>query len=809
MSIEISALRGRIENAAEAVGPLWPLRTFNSANPLSGFESLPFHEAVQRAGHLFRGRGYPAADVFRRAWERGDIDPEILRRHLRDAGHDLAPSAALDDLPRHDPTPDEPEDERLNRIMSKWLAAFFDHGQAAWPMPNRSDGFFASWRILAPFDRDIPGIRQTSDLPSTKLDAFIEALDGVPEEEWETLFTHHLAALPGWVGLIRWQSRGTAGEWEKAKPITLGGYLAVRLTVARLLGEPLLPEDAPANGDANPDAQTLPAVVLAAWEETYRHRLIDDLTEPPSRTGGDGTDDRPDAQLVFCIDVRSEILRRHLEGLGAYETHGYAGFFGIPMEHESYAPGGGVGERVKACPPIVDPRHRIAERVAPGCESEAHAYNDWAGIEGTRRTLLKTLKKDVAAAFGFVEGSGGFYGIAMALRTLLPHRVFDGLKSLRERLPGPSSFTEVTVDRPDAPDPDDALPLGLSPEVKIVYAEAAFRLMGWTDRFAPVVVFTGHGSQTPNNPFKSSLDCGACAGNPGGPNARVLAAICNEPAVRDALRSRGIDIPEDTVFLAGQHNTTTDEVTLFVDDEDPPVDPDALERLRDDLAAARNGATAERVTSMDDQMWTDTTRETERRAADWSETRPEWGLAGNAAFIVGPRRLTRNLDLRGRSFLHSYDWRVDDSGTALETILTGPLVVGEWINMQYYFSTVDNAVYGSGSKVTHNVSGKVGVVQGNGGDLMTGLPLQSLYVDDETPFHDPLRLFAVLHAPVERVDMILNRQDTLKRLFDHGWVALAIMDPEENDRVMRYQPGGSWAPMSVDEQPAAAVLPDA
>jgi hypothetical protein len=208
-------------------------------------------------------------------------------------------------------------------------------------------------------------------------------------------------------------------------------------------------------------------------------------------------------------------------------------------------------------------------------------------------------------------------------------------------------------------------------------------------------------------------------------------------------------------------------------------------------------------------MWADATRETERRAADWSETRPEWGLAGNAAFIVGPRRLTRNLDLRGRSFLHSYDWRVDDSGTALETILTGPLVVGEWINMQYYFSTVDNAVYGSGSKVTHNVSGKVGVVQGNGGDLMTGLPLQSLYVDDEVPFHDPLRLFAVLHAPVERVEMILNRQDTLKRLFDHGWVALAIMDPEENDRVMRYQPGGSWAPMSVDEQPAAAVLPDA
>ena len=817
MSIEISVLRGRIENAAESVGPLWPLRTFNSANPLSGFEAMPFDTAVQRAGHLFQGRGYPQASVFRQAWERGDIDAEILGDRLAEAGIDETPAETLSSMEKATLRRDRhPGDDRLNRLMSKWLSAFLDHGQASWPMPNRADGFFASWRILAPFDREIQGIRQASDLPATKLDAFADVLDGVPESQWEAIFTHHFAALPGWVGFIRWRDRGTGGEWAAASPITLGGYLAVRLTLARQLGEPLLPDASPARDMDTGQSTALPAIWLDAWEKTYRRNLLtdirtanspgtDDLRTELSAPDTPDAQDRPAAQLVFCIDVRSEIIRRHLEAAGPYETHGYAGFFGIPMEHEAYdASGDGAGERVKACPPIVDPRHRIAEHVAGGCEHQAEAYNGWHRLDAARRKLVKTLKNDVAAAFGFVEGRGGLFGAAMAIRTLVPDRIFRWMKSAEARVPGPSAFTELTVDREMARrdgivrEEDDAIPLGLSPEVKIVYAEAAFRLMGWTE-FAPVVVFTGHGSQTPNNPYKSSLDCGACAGNEGGPNARVLTAICNDPDVRDALRDRGIDIPDDTVFLAGQHNTTTDEVTLFVDDDNPPVDAEVLRKLRADLDIARTNAAAERVATMDGKQWSDARRETERRAADWSETRPEWGLAGNAAFIIGPRSLTHDLDLNGRCFLHSYDWAGDDSGTALETIMTGPLVVGEWINMQYYFSTVDNAVYGSGSKVTHNVTGKLGIVQGNGGDLMTGLPLQSLQLDDETPFHSPIRLLAVIHAPLDRVEMILNRQDRLKRLFDHEWVALTVMDPEQDGAMLTYQPGGTWTPADVPE----------
>jgi uncharacterized protein YbcC (UPF0753/DUF2309 family) len=189
-------------------------------------------------------------------------------------------------------------------------------------------------------------------------------------------------------------------------------------------------------------------------------------------------------------------------------------------------------------------------------------------------------------------------------------------------------------------------------------------------------------------------------------------------------------------------------------------------------------------------------RETERRAADWAETRPEWGLAGNAGFVVGPRALTEGVDLDGRSFLHSYDWRTDPEGDALETIMTGPMVVTQWINTQYYFATVDNAAYRSGSKVTHNPVGNVGVYQGNGGDLMTGLPLQSLMSADDEPYHQPLRLSTVIHAPVERVTEVLAGQEALRGLLDNGWLSLTVVDPRRDHRALHYAGDLGWTPLS-------------
>jgi len=870
MSTE-TTIRDSIEQAAATVAPVWPLHSFVTANPLAGFEDRPFHEAVRRAEGRFGGAGYPSAETFRRAYEAGRIDPDVLAAELDervdDDGWDgdddpetlLAHMAADGRSPEGDetadgrspegdetadgrsPEGDETADGRVDALLTKWLSAFLDQGQAEWPMPNREAGFYAAFRAAARHDGAIPNCEAIAALPEDPVRAIEQGLSGRPEDRWVSILENHLTALPGWTGLIK-RRAAEGSAWQSAYPITLVEYLAVRLTLVDLFdtavgssrataethgGSADRPggADAAAATDAADTADAADAADgppleedwLTAWEVTYRERLADAVADGSASLSERGGA-RPDAQFVFCIDTRSEIIRRHIEAAGEYETHGYAGFFGVPMRYEGHD----ADAAVDACPPILDARHRITERPranAGGPEGRAcvderkgrvdggHAhgsrgrrgrYDRWSDALDAGTTLLKSLKSNAATAFSFVEAAGSGYGLALAARTLSPARVFDLVEAIEGRLPDAHEVRVPAVDR----DPNDegGLPSGLTLAEKVEYAETAFGLMGW-ETFARVVVFAGHASRTANNPFDSSLDCGACAGNPGGPSARVLASICNDEAVKNELRERGFDVPADTVFLAGEHNTTTDEVTLYAEDV-PASHEDDVERLRADLATARADAAAERVASMRPEGDTgfeaaagsDRTavRETERRAADWAEPRPEWGLAGNAGFVVGPRELTADLDLAGRSFLHSYDWRTDGTGEALEAILTGPMVVAQWINAQYYFATVDNAAYGAGSKVTHNPVGNVGVYQGNGGDLLTGLPLQSVMADDDEPYHQPLRLSTVVHAPRDRVTDVLSTHPDVAELLDNGWLSLTVVDPTRNDGVFHYDGDLCW-----------------
>ena len=666
MSTE-SAIEESIDAAAESVGAIWPLHSFVTANPLAGFEDRPFHEAVADAEELLGGDGYPSPETFRRAWEGGQIDSEILRDQLSANGYDGDPEATLDRNEAGDASDStaaqSPATDRVDAVLTKWLSAFLDQGRAEWSMPNRDQGFYDAFRTVAPHDGDIPGKETIAALPEQPVDAIRTQLSEHPIGEWQDIFEFQLTALPGWTGFIK-QRAADNDAWQSTYPITLSGYLAVRLTLADLFDAPLASEEAPSDADGSAetdeDSVPLPEVWLSAWEATYRAELVDSLTDASASVAEDVESDRPDAQFVFCIDTRSEIIRRHIEATGDYETHGYAGFFGIPMQYSGYD----SDVTVDACPPIVDAEHHIADRPAAGCgESHHRTYDRWNTALTTAEKAMKSVKSNAATAFSFVESTGAGYGVALATRTLLPARVYDLVDATDEHLPGDHEVCEPSVDHD--PDADYELPQGLTLDEKVEYAAAAFELMGW-EQFARVVVFAGHASHTTNNPFGSSLDCGACAGNPGGPNARVLATICNDEAVRAELRERGIDVPEDTVFVAGEHNTTTDEVELYAG-HIPETHEDDVEKLRGDLSTARAGAAAERASDMGADADAGV-RETERRAADWAETRPEWGLAGNAGFVIGPRELTDELDLNGRSFLHSYDWRTDDGGDALEAI---------------------------------------------------------------------------------------------------------------------------------------------
>jgi uncharacterized protein YbcC (UPF0753/DUF2309 family) len=769
-------IRNEIEEASEAVGSVWPLHSFVTANPLSGFEDKPFDEAVREGKCLFGGDGYPSRETLSAAWEDGRIDDGLLVEELREAGYDISPEEALERIQEGGVSAASSSDDRVDRVLAKWLSAFCDQGRAEAPMPHREKGFYEACRRLAKYDGEIPDGASLANLPDEPSEAVGSLISDVPEEDRAELFEHHLCALPGWTAFVK-QRAADGSEWQNEYPIDLVEYLAVRLAVADLLGVELLPD-----GERDEDADDihLRAAWLSAWERTYRDGLISRIKEAADEgTAADGG--RPDAQMAFCIDTRSEVIRRAVEGTGDYDTHGYAGFFGVPVRYDAYDD----DVTVDACPPIVDPAHRVPDVPVDGDEDGADKRGAWNALKGAYVNLITKLETNVATAYSYVEVSGVGYGARMTARTIFPSLVHDSIES---DVPSRNEVCGPELDGRDE-EGDHELPVGMTKEEMAEYADAAFSLMGW-ERFARLAVFVGHASETQNNPFDSALDCGACAGNPGGPNARILAAICNDEEVRDILADRGHEIPDDTVFLAGEHNTTTDEVEIFAGDV-PESHAEDVRELREDLEQARSIANADRAGTMAPDTQ-DPVREVERRSSDWAETRPEWGLAGNAAFVIGQRELTEDIDLNGRSFLHSYDWRTDEEGEALEAIMQGPMVVTQWINCQYYFATVDNGVYGSGSKVTQNPVGNVAVYQGNGGDIMTGLPLQSLYATDEEPYHQPIRLTTVIHAPVEVVESVLESNPSLVGLLDNGWLSLAVVDPEKENVVFQYEAGLNW-----------------
>jgi uncharacterized protein YbcC (UPF0753/DUF2309 family) len=784
MSTE-STIHDSIDTAATTVSSCWPIHSFVTANPLAGFEDQPFSEAVTRAADLLGGRGYPSVETFRAALQRGQIDPEVLDSELSELGYEDDPEVLVDHMANATDATDSDSDtatDRVDQVLSKWLSAFLDEGSAHWSMPNREAGFYTAFRGVAEHDGEIPDEGIVADLPATPTETIETVLAPYSERQWVPIFEAQLAALPGWTGLIK-QRADDEGAWQSTYPISLEGYLAARLALLDAVGADI----APANDSIDPDpAAELAGAFLRAWEATYRGDLVGTVAAESQSLVDSDPSGRPDAQLVFCIDTRSEIIRRHIEAAGDYETHGYAGFFGIPMEYQGYE----ADVSVDACPPVLDPQHHVTTVATDDDTQERH--DRLSGIRETADEIIETLEANAATAYGYVETAGGGYGLALAARTLVPGRVSALFDAADDSMPDEHEFCEPLVHHQHTYDGD--LPVGLTTDEKVEYAATAFDLMGW-ETFSRLVVFTGHASETTNNPYDSSLDCGACAGNPGGPNARVLAKICNDTEVRTALRDRGFEIPDDTVFLAAEHNTTTDEVKLY-DNDVAASHADELEQLRADLATARENAAAERAASMRSDSASGIS-ETERRAADWAETRPEWGLAGNAGFVVGPRELTSGVDLDGRAFLHSYDWSTDPDGGALEAILAGPMIVTQWINTQYYFSTVDNAVYGSGSKVTHNPVGNVGVYQGNGGDLMTGLPLQSLMAADDEPHHQPLRLSTVVHAPVDRVSDVLADHAELAELLDNNWLSLTVVDPTQDHRAFQYECEVEWSPVST------------
>lgn len=756
-----------IEEAANVVGKTFPLYAFVTSSPLSGYENETFFNATESAQKYFSGNFFPEASVYKQALASGEIEEQLLIKMLKADGFNESPAHYLMQLEQNKSVAEVNINHDLDALMVKWLSAFLDEGTAEWEMPNREEGFYHAWRKLAKYDGAL-NVKSINEIPAYASDALSQSLSAFADADYLQIFEYHIAALAGWTGFIKYRVENNT-DWQQKHPISLEEYLAVRLWVAQKIKAQII---APPNSRKNQiETAKLQYIWLKAWEKSMQKSLSQKL-EKKQTTLKDiiEADERPDAQLVFCIDTRSEMIRRHIEAQGSYETFGFAGFFGIAADYKDIK----TGLLRKSCPPIVGSAYTISESCAKGKGAEMAAFEKATADDKFKNYFFRRLKNMLPSAFGYVEGSGLVYGASLVARSLFPGKLY---KVAQKNTVHHESFCEAKISHHH--DVEKSI-MGIPLKEKVGIVNSAFAVMGW-QKFAPLVVFAGHGSHSKNNAFGSSLDCGACAASPGRNNARMLAGLANLPEVREVLaKEHNLVIPNDTVFIGGEHNTTTEDIVLF-DSEVPASHHQHLKALKEDLKKVQASTIKERrgVTEQELDF-------VHNKANNWAETRPEWGLAKNAGFIIGPRSLSKNVDLESRCFLQSYDWKTDDSGSLLEAIMQGPMTVTQWINNHYYFATVDNERFGGGSKITHNVSGSFGAVQGNGGDLKVGIPLQSVKASDEEMYHQPLRLSVVIESPIERVTEILDRNPKLKSLIDNEWIYLMVMDPLKDAKPKLY-----------------------
>jgi uncharacterized protein YbcC (UPF0753/DUF2309 family) len=474
---------------------------------------------------------------------------------------------------------------------------------------------------------------------------------------------------------------------------------------------------------------------------------------------------RPSFQAIFCIDVRSEVFRRHLEAAApSAQTIGFAGFFGIPVAHRP------AGEERPAtrCPVLLVPPVATVDAASPEEAATVIIHREF-------KRAWKGFQNSAISCFSFVETLGLGYAGKLGLK----------------------GAAACGCDSPHLPALDPATPDPVA--TRTALAAGALKNMGLTTGFARLVLICGHGSQSANNPYASALDCGACGGHAGDVNARLAADILNDPQVRQALAKQQIQIPDDTWFLAGLHNTMTDDVELYDLNAVPASHHRDLEELRQALATAGHNSRKERAHCLGlDGVRQDALHDAvTQRTADISQVRPEWGLANNAAFIAAPRRRTAGLKLDGRVFLHDYDEAKDPDHSVLTLILTAPVVVASWINLQYYGSRVNPQIYGSGNKTLHNVAGGIGVFEGNGGDLRPGLPLQSIH-NGEDYVHEPRRLSVYVEAEPRVIGAILEANPSVRDLFANGWIHLFALQGSE---CLRFREDGAWVPLEQASTP--------
>ncbi|MDD1611025.1 MAG: DUF2309 domain-containing protein, partial [Methylococcaceae bacterium] len=518
-------------------------------------------------------------------------------------------------------------------------------------------------------------------------------------------------------------------------------------------------------------------VWLTAYETHYQHQFFNALRANYQRGRWATRETRPEAQLIFCMDEREESFRRHLEEHNpAIETLGAAGFFSVAMNYQ----GLDDSHASALCPVVVTPAHNVKEIPLADTENTLDRHNRGRKLNlGITNLLLQSSRSNPLLSHPVIDLFAPVTLIGLLAKTLFPKAQQQLVSGIANSVSPPvATQLHFTSDNDTVATPEQPK-LGFTDTEQADRVTNLLRVMGLTNGFAPLVVLFGHGSLSQNNPHRAAYDCGACSGRHGGPNARVFAAMANRPEIRKLLAERGIRIPADTWFIGAEHNTCNENIDWYDLSELPNTLQHAFNKLQRELAHTQQMSAHERcrrLMSAPRNPTPETALEhIQERADDFSQARPELGHATNAAAVVGRRSLTQGAFFDRRVFLISYDPTQDPDGNILEGILLAVGPVGAGINLEYYFSTVNNDRLGCGTKVPHNVTGFFGIMDGTSSDLRTGLPQQMIEI------HEAMRLQLLVEAKTQVLEQIYARQESLRELIAGGWLHLSAKDPDTSD----------------------------
>ena len=784
-----------------------PLKDFIHHNTLHAFQHDHFLDGLNKAHEIFGYKVFLTIQEYRALFKEGKINPACLDRVLNEQKTDDTIFWRSLMISKKYPDDIQP---RIGQLRSNWksffkidldslvhptlfrvIGSYLDQGISIWQFPTSESGFLDSIKELE--KSSLVSFFRTSRVKEMllkedlSLEKLLKILVGQP-----SLFEHYLFdqqfAHPGWSGIVAVIDEHPNSLID-AKKITFEEFVIFEMlleidalddyfgTIWSPLGLKLevLPKDLFSAIELK-ESSEIKRLWQQAYEWTYYDEVLKGIQVNAENNASDQTTMPHSFQALFCIDDRECSIRRYIELEDANcETFGTAGFFGVEFyfqpEHGKFY--------TKVCPAPVTPNYLIKE------------------IENTNRQ-----KTD----FHFGKHSHGLLGGWLMTHTLgfwSALRLFFTVFKPAQSASSVTSFRHMdkhsilTIENFNGEQSEDGLQIGYTVDEMTDRIENLLRSIGLTTNFAPLVYVVGHGSSSVNNTHYAGYDCGACSGRPGSVNARVLSFIGNHSAVREKLKERGIEIPTTTQFIGALHDTSRDEMMYFdlkiLSDENFKAHQENKVKFK--RALTQNAKErSRRFISINTRKKSEYIhKKVKIRTVSLFEPRPELNHATNSLAIVGRRSFTENVFLDRRAFMNSYDYLKDPTGSYLLSILNAVAPVCGGINLEYYFSRVDNQKLGAGTKLPHNVMGLIGVANGIDGDLRTGLPSQMIEV------HDPLRLMVIIEHFPSVVEEVIKRNPATFEWFKNEWVKLAVVNPKTNE-IFTYQNGEfkSFIPVTTE-----------